>query len=64
MHDAAEQQLMTSQKYGARLTCPGCGGGDSVSIETTTHVLLATTMKWLNVKTANVKLLPRHLHLG
>jgi len=22
---AAEQQLMTTQKYGARLTCPGCG---------------------------------------
>ena len=29
MHDAAaEQQLMTTQKYGARLTCPGCGGED------------------------------------
>ena len=28
MHDAAaeQQQLMTTQKYGARLTCPGCGG--------------------------------------
>ena len=25
---AAEQQLMTTQKYGARLTCPGCGGED------------------------------------
>ena len=29
MYDAAaEQQLMTTQKYGARLTCPGCGGED------------------------------------
>ena len=28
MYDAAaaEQQLMTTQKYGARLTCPGCRG--------------------------------------
>jgi hypothetical protein len=27
MHDAAaEQQFMTTSKYGSRLTCPGCGG--------------------------------------
>ena len=29
MHDAAaEQQLIATQKYGARLSCPGCGGED------------------------------------
>jgi hypothetical protein len=27
MYDSsAEQQLMTTSKYGSRLTCPGCGG--------------------------------------
>jgi predicted RNA-binding Zn-ribbon protein involved in translation (DUF1610 family) len=29
MYDSsAEQQLMTTSKYGSRLTCPGCGGED------------------------------------